>query len=116
MSRPATDCFKAAGRLQSAWFRANDPDLNNAVLVSIDDWVDAGSKELYIYNRVHAHGPPDMDRRFWGHLPLSWMHRSMIGVTLYYILFSNEEARSDEDRLWVLVLRDTRRQRPHRWT
>ena len=82
----------AAERLRSAWFRTNDPDLNNAVLVSIDDWVDAGSKELYIYNRVHAHGPPDMDRcRFWGHLPLSWMHQSMIGVTLYYILFYNEE-------------------------
>ena len=45
MSRPATDCFAAAGRLQSAWFRTNDPDLNNAVLVSIDNWVDAGSND-----------------------------------------------------------------------
>ena len=65
MLRPATDCFAAAGRLQSAWFRTNDPDLNNAVLVSIDNWVDAGSKDLYIYDKVHAHDPPDMGRRFW---------------------------------------------------
>ena len=62
MLRPATDCFAAAGRLQSAWFRANDPDLNNAVLVSIDNWVDAGSKDLYIYDkcartRPSRHGP-----------------------------------------------------------
>ena len=26
----------------------------------------------------------------------------MIGVTLYYILFYNEEERNDEDRLWVV--------------
>ena len=118
MLRPATDCFAAAGRLQSAWFRTNDPDLNNTVtvLVSIDDWVDAGSKDFYIYDKVHAHGPPDMGRRFWGHLPLSWMHQKMLGAKLYYTLFDNEEARNDEDRLWVLVLRDARRQRPHRWT
>lgn len=70
MSRPATDCFAAAGRLQSAWFRTNDPDYN-AVSVSIEDWVDAGSKDLYIYDKVHAHGPPDMGRRFWGHLPIT---------------------------------------------
>ena len=115
MSRPATDCFAAAGRLQSAWFRTNDPDLNSAVLVSIDNWVDAGSKDLYIYDKVHTHGPPDMGCRFWGHLPLSWMHQKMLGGKLHYILFDNE-ARNDEDRLWVLVLRDVRRQRPHRWT
>ena len=29
------------------------------------------------------------------------MHQSMIGVTLYYILFYNEEERNDEDKLWV---------------
>ena len=40
----------------------------------------------------------------------------MLDFTLYYILFSNEEARDDANRLWVLVLKDTRRQRPHRWT
>ena len=68
MSRPATDCIGAAEGLRSAWFRTHDPYFNNAVLVSIDDWVDAGSKELYIYNRVRAHGPPDMYRCFWGHL------------------------------------------------
>ena len=45
MSRPATDRFGAAGRLQSAWFETNDLDLNNALLVSSDDWVDAGSRE-----------------------------------------------------------------------
>ena len=27
----------------------------------------------------------------------------MIGFALYYILFSNEEAKTDEDSLWVLV-------------
>ena len=86
-----------------------DPDLKSAVLASIDDWVDAGSKDLYIYDKVHAHGPPDMGRRFWGHLPLSWMHQKMLGAKLYYTLFDNEEARNDEDRLWVLVLRDARR-------
>ena len=61
----------------------------DAVLVSIDDWADAGSKELYIYGRVHTHthGPLDMDRRFRGHLPLAWMHQSMIGVTQYLVFF-----------------------------
>jgi len=79
-------------------------------------WMDAGSRELYIYDQVHMSGPPEMGRHFWGHLPLSWMHELMLGFTLYYILFSNEEARDDDNRLWVLVLRDTLRQRPHRWT
>ena len=65
--------------------------------------------KLHIYDKVHAHGPPGMGRRFWGHLPLSWMHQKMLGAKLYYTLFDNEEARNDEDRLWVLVLRDARR-------
>ena len=39
-----------------------------------------------------------------------------VDFTLYYILFYDEEARDDDSRLWVLVLKDTRRQRPHRWT
>ena len=79
-------------------------------------WKDAGSRELYIYDQVHMNGPPEMGRHFWGHLPLAWMHELMLDFTLYYILFSNEEARDDANRLWVLVLKDTRRQRPHRWT
>ena len=48
-------------------------------------------------------GPPEMGRHFWGHLPLSWMHEPMLDFTLYYILFSNEEAGDDANPLWVLV-------------
>ena len=116
MSRLATDCFAAAVRLQYTLFRTNSIDLNDALLVSIHDWMDAGSRELCIYGQMHMNGPPEMGRHFWGHLPLSWMHELMLGFTLYYILCSNEEGRDDDNRLWVLVLRDTRRQRPHRWT
>ena len=116
MSRLATDCFVAVRRLQYTSFRTNSVDLNDALLVSIHDCMDAGSRELYIYDQVHMNGPPEMGRHFWGHLPLSWMHGLMLGFTLYHILFSNEEARDDDNRLWVLVLRDTRWQRPHRWT
>ena len=76
MPHPATNCF-----------RTNSPDLNDALLVSSDDWIDAGLKELYVYDRVHINGRPDMGRRFWGHLPLSSMHQLMIGFALYYILF-----------------------------
>jgi hypothetical protein len=47
--------------------------LNEALLVSIHDWMDAGLRELYIYDQVHMNGPPEMGRHFWGHLPLSWM-------------------------------------------
>ena len=116
MSGLAADCFAAAGRLQYTSFQTNSVDLNDALLVSIHDWKDAGSRELYIYDQVHMNGPPEMGRHFWGHLPLAWMHELMLDFTLYYILFSNEEARDDANRLWVLVLKDTRRQRPHRWT
>ena len=48
MSHQATDCFAAAAGLQYTWFRTDSPDVNDAVLVSIDDWIDAGSKELYV--------------------------------------------------------------------
>ena len=116
MSRLAADCFAAAGRLQYTSFQTNSVDLNDALLVSIRGWKDAGSRELYIYDQVHMNGPPEMGRHFWGHLPLSWMHEPMLDFTLYYILFSNEEAGDDANPLWVLVLKDTRRQRPHRWT
>ena len=116
MSRLAADCFAAAGRLQYTSFQTNSVDLNDALLVSIHDWKDAGSRELYIYDQVHMNGPPEIGRHFWGHLPLSWMDEFMLDFTLYYILFSNEAARDDDNRLWVLVLKDTRRQRPHRWT
>ena len=102
--------------LNAKSFQTNSVDLNDALLVSIHDWKDAGSRELYIYDQVHMNGPPEMGRHFWGHLPLSWMHELMLDFTLYYILFSNEEARDDANRLGVLVLKDTRRQRPHRWT
>ena len=116
MSRLAADCFAAAGRLQYTSFQTNSVDLNDALLVSIHDWKDAGSRELYIYDQVHMNGPPEMGRHFWGHLPLAWMHELMLDFTLYYILFSNEEARDDANRLWVLVLKDTRRQRPQQLT
>ena len=116
MSRLAADCFAVAGRLQYTSFQTNSVDLNDALLVSIHGWKDAGSRELYIYDQVHMNGPPEMGRHFWGHLPLSWMHEPMLDFTLYYILFSNEEAGDDANPLWVVVLKDTRRQRPHRWT
>ena len=115
-SRMAADCFAAAGRLQYTSFQTNSVDLNDALLLSIHDWMDAGSRELYIYDQVHMNGPPDMGRHFWGHLPLSWMRERTVDFTLYYILFCNEDARDDDSPLWVLVLKDTRRQRPHRWT
>ena len=60
--------------------------------------------------------PAHMGRHFWSHLPLSWMCELTVDFILYYILFYDEEARDDDSRLWVLVLKDTRRQRPHRWT
>ena len=77
MSRLATDCFAAAVRLQYTLFRTNSIDLNDALLVSIHDWMDAGSRELCIYGQMHMNGPPEMGRHFWGHLPLSWMHELM---------------------------------------
>ena len=64
MSRLATDCFAAAGRLQYTSFRTNSVDLNDAPLVSIHDWMDAGSRELYIYDQVHMNDPPEMGRHF----------------------------------------------------
>ena len=39
MSHLATDCFAAAGRLQYTSFRTNSVDLNDALLVSIHDWI-----------------------------------------------------------------------------
>ena len=39
MSLLATDCFAAAGRLQYTSFRTNSVDLNDALLVSIHDWI-----------------------------------------------------------------------------
>ena len=99
MSRLAADCFAAAGRLQYTSFQTNSIDLPDALLVSIHDWKDAGSRELYIYDQVHMNGPPEMGRHFWGHLPLSWMHEPMLDFILYYILFSNEEARDDANPL-----------------
>ena len=96
MSRLAADCFAAAGRLQYTSFQTNSVDLNDALLVSIHGWKDAGSRELYIYDQVHMNGPSEMGRHFWGHLPLSWMHEPMLDFTLYYILFSNEEAGDDD--------------------
>ena len=115
-SRMAADCFAAAGRLQYTSFQTNSVDLNDALLLSFHDWMDAGSRELYIYDQVFMNGPPDMGHHFWGHLSLSWMREHTVDFTLYYILFYNEDARDDDSPLWVLVLKDTRRQRPHRWT
>ena len=115
-SRMAADCFAAAGRLQYTSFQTNSVDLNDALLLSFHDWMDAGSRELYIYDQVHMNGPPDMGQHFWGHLPLSWMREHTVNFTLYYILFYNEGTRDGDSPLWVLVLKDTRRQRPHRWT
>ena len=109
MSHPAISCLATGGRLQFAYFQRNDPDLNNVKLVSIDDWVDAGSKDLYIYDKIYAYGPPEMVRRFWGDLPQSWMYQKILDAKLYYTFFDNDEARNDEDKLWVLVLRDARR-------
>ena len=102
MSRLAADCFAAAGRLQYTSFQTNSVDLNDALLVSIHDWKDAGSRELYIYDQVHMNGRPEMGRHFWGHLPLSWMHELMLDFTLCYILFSNEEARDDANPIMGL--------------
>ena len=53
MSHLATDCFAAAGRLQYTLFRTNSVDLNDALLIFIHDYMDAGSRELCIYGRVH---------------------------------------------------------------
>ena len=41
-SRMAADCFAAAGRLQYTSFQTNSVDLNDALLLSFHDWMDAG--------------------------------------------------------------------------
>ena len=40
---------------------------------------------------VFTNALPGIGRHFWGHLPLRWMHRLMIGFTLHFNLFSNDE-------------------------
>ena len=40
---------------------------------------------------VFTNALPRIGRHFWGHLPLRWMHRLMIGFTLHFNLFSNDE-------------------------
>ena len=86
VSHMATDSFAAAGKLQNVWSRTSSVDLGDARLFSdtmfIHD-VDATSGELYIYDKVIIDGCLGSSNCFWGHFPLHWMHRMLMGFTLH---------------------------------
>ena len=51
-TRMARDYFAAAQRLQYAWFQTMSADLDDALSAPIREWLDAGSREFYIYDRL----------------------------------------------------------------
>ena len=115
-TRMARDCFAAAQRLQYAWFQTMSADLDDALSAPIREWLDAGSREFYIYDRLLLNDLLAKNVIFRGHLPFHQVTPQVAGCKVYYILFSDDSARTDENQLWVLVLKDVRRQRPFHWT